>query len=338
MPIDIDPREMQVLLIYNLDPDWDLPAKNEVIAVSSKLGQAIADIGHPTAMLPIEHQDLTSTLSPFDPSSYIVFNWCEGIPGVPHSEPLMVQFLESQGFAFTGAGSDTLALAQDKHRVKKILDKYNIPTPGWRLYDRPAADGWNIFPAIVKAVHEHCSEGITPESVVINENELIRRIEYVIDTYQQPALVEDFIDGREFHVSLWGNGHIEVLPVAEMDFSMFSDIHDRLCTFDAKFVPGSLHYEGIKTLLPAPLTEDELQNIEAICRSAYQVLGCRDYGRIDLRMRDGQYYVLDINPNADISSDASLACAAEVAGYTYGQAGSRIVRLAARRHPVWGTL
>jgi len=128
-----------------------------------------------------------------------------------------------------------------------------------------------------------------------------------------------------------------MLPPAEMDYSSLDDIHDRLCTYDAKFLPGSPLYDGIKTLLPAPLSREESNALESACKDAYKALGCRDYGRIDARIRDGIVYVLDVNPNADISADASLACAAEVAGYSYGEAGSRIVRLAAHRHPVWGT-
>jgi D-alanine-D-alanine ligase len=149
-------------------------------------------------------------------------------------------------------------------------------------------------------------------------------------------LVEDFIDGREFHVSLWGNGRIEMLPPAEMDFSGFSAVKDRLCTYDSKHCPGSRHYEGIHTLLPAPLSATELASMEEVCRRAYRAIGCRDYGRIDLRARDGAFYILDVNPNADISMDASLACAAEVAGHSYGQAGSKVVWMAAHRHPIWG--
>jgi D-alanine-D-alanine ligase len=136
-------------------------------------------------------------------------------------------------------------------------------------------------------------------------------------------------------VSLWGNGTIEMLPPAEMDFSQFKDVHDRLCTYESKFVPGSRHYEGIHTLLPAPLSPKEMRLLREVCRAAYRTIGCRDYGRIDIRIRDGVFHVLDVNPNADISADASLACAAEMAGYSYGETGSRIIRLAAKRHPAW---
>lgn len=336
MPLQIDPIHVPVLLLYSIDPSWTAEEREEVSSVSVQLGQAISAVGHSTTLIPLYDDDLDAVLSHHDPAEHIVFNWCESIPGKPHSEPLVVRDIERLNFAFTGATSEALELAGDKRRVKRILEQSGIPTPQWRLYARPQSDGWNRFPAIVKAVNEHCSEGITRESVVMTEEELITRIEYVLDMYRQSALVEDFIDGREFHVSLWGNGHIEMLPPAEMDFSLFKDIQDRLCTYDSKCVPGSVHYEGIKTLLPAPLGDDELQSLERVCRAAYTAVGCRDYGRIDVRMQGGVFYVLDVNPNADVSADASLACASELAGYSYGETGSRIVRLAARRHPVWG--
>jgi len=147
--------------------------------------------------------------------------------------------------------------------------------------------------------------------------------------------VEDFLDGREFHVSVWGNHTLQVLPPAEMDFRAFSDVHDRLCTFDAKFTPGSRPYEQIGLLLPAPLTETELAELQSIALAAYQALGCRDYGRLDIRLRDGVFYVLDINPNCDISPNVSMALAAALEGYSYGAMLSRIVNLAAMRHPVF---
>jgi D-alanine-D-alanine ligase len=333
---DLNPSDIPVLLLYDLDPFWSAREREEVISLTSELGRAISAAGHPTSLAALKDTDLPSLLAPYDPASHIVFNWCESIPGIPHSESLVSRTLESLGFAFTGASSRFLALTQNKYRVKKILERRNLPVPAWRCYDRAEADGWNRFPAIVKAVNEHCSKGITRESVVITEKELIDRIAYVLETYRQPALVEDFIDGREFHVSLWGNGRIEMLPPAEMDFSIFSEVQDRLCTYDSKFTPGSVHYEGIRTLLPAPLEESELRALEEVAKAAYALGGCRDYGRIDLRSRDGVFYVLDVNPNADISMDASLACAAELAGYSYGETGSRIVRLAARRHPALG--
>jgi D-alanine-D-alanine ligase len=249
---------------------------------------------------------------------------------------MVVRQLEQTGFVFTGSSSSVLALSYDKHQVKKIMDRAGIPTPGWRVYTDPDAGDWQRFPAIVKPAFGHCSEWLTSESVAMNEKELSDRIAYLVHRAGLPALVEDFIDGREFHVSLWGNGRVEMLPPAEMDFSAFSDVHDRLCTYDAKFIPGSLHYENIHTVLPAPLSTDALADLERVCLAAYDAVGCRDYGRIDLRLEDGVFYVLDINPNPDISEDASMASAAELEGYSHGEMVSWLIQLAAKRHPVFG--
>lgn len=325
-----------MVLLYNLDLAWTPEEQEMSIRLAAQLEQALAAVGHPTRPLLLTHTDLPLALRGCDPYSCVVFNWCEGLPGMAHSEPLVARCLEALRFTFTGASAAALSLSDDKCRIKAILDQAGIPTPAWRVYHSPPGEGWGCFPAIVKPVHEHSSQGITREAVVTTKRELADRIAYVLDTYRQPALVEDFIDGREFHVSLWGNGHIEVLPPAEMDFSGFSDVRDRLCTYDAKFVPGSAHYEGIQTLLPAPLSAAELHMLEQVCAIAYRRTACRDYARIDVRLRNGVFYVLDVNHNADLSIDTSIVLAAGLAGYSYGDLGSRIVRLAAQRHPVWG--
>jgi len=129
-----------------------------------------------------------------------------------------------------------------------------------------------------------------------------------------------------------------MLPPAEMDFSRFNDIRDRLCTYDAKFRPGSLHYEEIQLRLPAPLSESEYDLLTCTARAAYNAYCCRDFARMDIRLRDGIFYILDINPNPDISSDASMACAAEAAGFSFGAMGSHLIHLAAARPSyIWKT-
>jgi D-alanine-D-alanine ligase len=342
MPLNAHPSELPVLILFNMDLAWKPEERHESCSLATRLDLAMAELGHVTTLLPVTGDGLSSVLSGFSPEEHIVFNWCESIPGIPHSEHLVSECLEEMSFVFTGADSDALRLNQDKNRVKRILRDAGIPTPEWQVFESPerAMNGaFRLrFPVIVKAVHEHCSEGITRDSVVLCQEDLAKRIADVVATYRQPAVVEEFIDGREFHVSLWGNEVVEMLPPVEMDFSGFPDLRDRLCTYDSKFVPGSRHYEGIQTLLPAPLMPDEAQRLEEVCRAAYRVTGCRDYARIDIRMRDGIFYVLDVNPNADLSPDASLACAAETVGFSYGMTGSRIVRYAASRHPLFGSV
>jgi D-alanine-D-alanine ligase len=245
----------------------------------------------------------------------------------------VAQYLEEHGFTFTGASAATIALSQDKFHIKQLMENSGIPTPNWRPYSSAAAAKWRYFPAIVKPSKEHCSEGIDRNAVVTDEAELKNRISYIREKYRQPALVEDFIDGRELHVSLFENGSVDMLPPAEMEFSSFQDEHDRICSYEAKFVPESEQYQKIKTLLPAPLTVEELREVERVCKAAYLAAGCRDYARIDMRMKDGTFYVIDVNPNADLSPDTSTIAAAELSGYSYGEFIGHIIGLAARRHP-----
>jgi len=326
-------NDVPVLVLFNIDPDWSTLEQEEVIKTTFQLNESISSEGHQTVLVPINSPDLDLVLGYYDPSKYIVFNWCEGVPGIEHSEPLVARYLEEHGFTFTGAGSSAIELAQDKCRTKRVFDKAEISTPRWQMCSRPSYLKWNRFPAIVKLAREHCSEGIDRNSVVTTEEELKNQVRKVINKYNQPALVEEFIDGRELHVTLVGNGDLDILPPAEMEFSMFTDEHDRLCTFDSKFIPQSEGYCNIQTILPAPLEKDERNRIQRDCIAAYRAIGCRDYARIDLRIRDGEVFILDVNPNPDISPDTSTILAAELAGYSYGAFGNRIINLAAERHP-----
>jgi D-alanine-D-alanine ligase len=332
VPIDIDLPDIPVLLLFNLNPEWSAQEQEEVLTVTSQLEKAIELMGYQTILVPVTDNDLDIILGPYDPLEYLVFNWCESLPGMDHSEWLVAEYLENHGYTFTGASAAVIALAQEKIRIKQILDKARIPTPRWQKYNQATSIKWNRFPAIVKPSREHCSEGIDRNAVVTTEEELKDRVRYIIEKYRNPALVEDFIDGRELHVSLWGNGELEMLPPAEMEFSYFTDEHDRICSYEAKFEPDSEQYQKINTVLPAPLNEDELREIEQVCKAAYLAIGCRDYARIDMRVKDGEFYVIDINPNADISPDTSTVSAAEYVGYSYGEFGSRIISFAARRH------
>jgi D-alanine-D-alanine ligase len=335
MPLARDRTDLPVLLLHNIDQAWDPADIDITLQEAANLESALEEQGHPVTNVPVFNADLSSCLSAYDPDRHIVFNWCEEIPGVPHSEALAAETLEELDFTYTGATPEVLRFCWDKEMVKRLLERAGVPTPRWRIYDSLDIDDWNCFPAIVKPSREHCSYGVTTDAVVMSPHELKDRIVYILDAFRQPALVEDFIDGREFHISLWGNGSIRMLPPAEMDFAAFDDVRDRLCTYDSKFMPGSSHYVKIGLQLPAPLNEAEYERLKKTSILAYKTIGCRDYARLDIRLRDGIFYTLDVNPNSDISAEASMACAAEFAGYSHGEMISHIVNLAAKRHPVF---
>ncbi|NJD59336.1 MAG: hypothetical protein C3F13_08455 [Anaerolineales bacterium] len=325
--------DLPVIVINNLDPKWSSQVITDYDVETHELIRALSVIGHPVIDIDILSNDLISPLNSFDPNDYIVFNWCEELPGVPHSEYLVAEMLEHMGYTFTGADSSALSLGQDKCRVKHLLQREGIPIPQWNYYMPSQEITWEYFPAIVKAAFEHCSYGISRESVVMTNTELYDRVNYIYKEFQQPAIVEEFIDGQEFHIGVVGNGLLHVLPPAEIDFSSMSDIHDRLCTFEANYEKNSFAYSVTMPCFPARLTQVRKENLEKIVISAYRATSCRDYARMDVRLRDGVFYVLDVNHNADISCGNSLVLAAELDGYSYGQFGSLLVNLAAQRHP-----
>lgn len=337
MSIEKNIASIPVLLLHNIDPAWEPDETDQALREVAVFQSSLREMGQPLTVITVCNDDIAAYIRDYNPEQYMVFNWCEEIPGIPHSEALVAQTLEDMDFTYTGSPPDVLTFCWDKVKVKQLMNLRGIPTPCWRVYDSANTDDWDCFPAIVKPSMEHCSFGLTTEAVVMSPDELRARVALIIKTFRQPALVEDFIDGREFHISLWGNRSVKMLPPAEMDFGAFDDTRDRLCTYESKFHPGSRHYEKIGLLLPAPLSGVEHDRLQRTCVLAYQTIGCRDYARLDLRLRDGIFYVLDVNPNSDVSVEASMACTAEAAGYRYGEMIVHIIGLAAQRHPVFGT-
>jgi D-alanine-D-alanine ligase len=195
-----------------MEPGWSSREQADVFDVTSSLGKAIDSAGYKTDLVPVTTDNLDLFLSAYNPQNSIVFNWCENLPGIHNSEWMVAKYLEEHDFIFTGSSSATIAQAQDKSLIKKLLDLNSILTPAWAVYDNVKNIRWKRFPSIVKPSREHCSEGIGRDSVVTTPADLKERIAFIIEKYGEPAIVEDFIDGRELHVSLWGNETIGVLP------------------------------------------------------------------------------------------------------------------------------
>ncbi|MEW6568060.1 MAG: hypothetical protein AB1449_07820 [Chloroflexota bacterium] len=325
--------DVPVLLLHNLDPTWEPKDIEEVQAEAGALEAALSEVGHPVTNVAVSHADLPAVLSPFDPDEYVVFNCCEALPDIPRSDVIVAHTLSKMNFTYTGSTPEVIALSWDKERVKRLLNHFGLPTPEWRIYTTSDVTDWKCFPAIVKPALEHSSYGVTSEAVVLNPRELRQRVEYVLDEYGEPALVEDFIDGREFLVSLWGDGIVQMLPPAEMDYGAFSDVHQRLYTYEAKFDIESDAFNNIEMLMPASLSDPEYRLLEKTAQAVYRACLCRDYARIDCRLRDGRFYVLDVNPNPMIAEETSMTSAAEACGFSYGDMASYLVNFAALRHP-----
>lgn len=325
---------MKVLVLYDLDPEWDKFEISETRESNKILFESLEEEGFETYLEELNNPDLESILERYSSDDTIVFNLCESLPGIPYSERRVLEIIEDKGFTYTGNMPDVIDLSYDKQKVKEILVSLGIRVPYGAVLAPEDASGWNLFPAIVKPAREHCSLTITEKSVVYDTTSLQEQILLVNNELNQPAMVEDFIDGREFHVSVWNNDSPEMLPPAEMDFSAFSEARKRLCTYDSKYIPGSEHYEKIEILIPAPLDKKLLKRLEDKALKAWNGFGCRDYARFDFRMRDEKFYLLDVNPNSDISIDTSFALATQITSYSYSQMIKRIVMMSADRFPV----
>ncbi len=263
-----------------------------------------------------------------------VFNLCEEINKRSELEMCVAGLLEMMNLPYTGSGPLALGLALDKHRVKQLLRAAGIPAPRGYLHipgGNPRCRGMK-FPLFVKPAREDASLGINRDSVCLDEQALQRQVEYIHDVYRQPALVEEFLDGREFNVSVVGNGSAEVLAVSEIDFTGMPEGEPRIVSYQAKWDDESVAYRHTVPVCPAKIPKRLENRLREIALRSYQCIGCRDYGRVDMRTDSrGNTHVLEVNPNPDISPHAGFARAASAAGQSYDAMILRIVGCALER-------
>ena len=266
----------------------------------------------------------------------LVFNLCDdGLRNNSQLEPHVPAILDILEMPYTGSNYFTLAICLDKARTKEILSYYKIPTPKFQVFysKDDKLDSRLKFPLIVKPLREDASIGIKNDSVVENRDQLRKKFLSVIETYNQPALVEEFIDGREVNVSLLGTKNPDVLPIAEIDFSNLPKEYKKFCPYDSKWINDSQFYRATPSICPTNLSNGLEKRIRKIAYDAYTIFGCRDYGRIDFRIgENNKPYVLEVNPNPDISLDAGLAKAAMVYGLTYDKLIDKILNSAMERY------
>ncbi|MGA1822416.1 MAG: GNAT family N-acetyltransferase [Thermoplasmatota archaeon] len=263
-----------------------------------------------------------------------VFNLCEGFGGRSAGEAWVASYLELMEVPFTGSGPFTLFLCLDKARAKQILKANRISTPRYQVFHATSQklDPDLGFPVIVKPLHEDASVGISQSSVVDNKSDLFRAIDRVIETYDQPAIVEEFIDGREVNVAIMGNHpDLRVLPLSEIIFDLPPGVR-KIVDFDAKWTEGSTTFIGTGTKCPADIDKEMKLKIESVAKEAYRVCGCRDYGRVDIRIRDGKPYVLEVNPNPGIGPDSGFFRSCSAAGMDYSKMVRSLLDTALKRH------
>ncbi|MBI3752765.1 MAG: D-alanine--D-alanine ligase [Deltaproteobacteria bacterium] len=336
----------KVAIIYNDDMDMMLGKEHNiaswegVIDTAKAVKTILKSEGISTTLIPLRDdvEGFVKTLK--TENADVVFNLCEGAMGKSAFEMNVAALLELFRFRFTGSGALTLGVALHKARAKAILAYYGIPTAKFfvisDLNSQLSTLGSQLsFPLIVKPVCEDASIGIDKDAVVKNMASLKKRVDYVIKNYKQPAIIEEYINGREFNIAVMGNHRPKTLPVSEIDFSQLSENNPKICTYEAKWVTDSPIYLKTPPVCPADISEELAQELCGIALKAYSVLGCRDYARVDMRMgEDGIPKLLEVNPNPDISPDAGFARSAAADGLGYSQLILEIVMMAHNRYQI----
>ena len=265
----------------------------------------------------------------------LIFNLTESYAGDDTKDMNLAAYLELLDKPFTGADPHALYLAQDKSLAKKVFQFHKIRTPFFAVsYKGRTYHAHDIeFPLIVKPQSEDGSIGIDATSVVESVKELMEKIHYIHEQFDSPALIEEYIEGREIYAAILGEEKPEALPLVELDLSKLPEGTPRIAGTDVKWEKDSEGYRKTRSAVVDDLDEKTVAKIQEKAVAAYQALQLRDYGRIDMRLTaKGEIYVLEANPNPWLSSGAEFAMAARESGRTYTDLMRDIVDLAMARY------
>jgi D-alanine-D-alanine ligase len=335
---------MHIVILHNrdhelLEDDPGREAREDVTRVASALGLALEAAGARVEPLAVEgtRLDFVQSLERLHPD--LVLNLCESLAADSRGEMAVPCLLDLVGVPYTGSSALSLGLALHKNKAKELLRSRGVSTPAFhvchKLEDALAVD--LAWPLIVKPAREDASVGIDFDSVVHDRAGLARAVEHVLRTFHQPALVEQFITGREIYVPLLGNAPARTaLPLSEIQFGKAFESRPHIVSYRAKWEADSAECIDSPSVL---CTVDEAleERLVHTALQAFEALECRDYGRVDMRVAaDGTPYVIDINPNCDLHPEAGFAKAALAAGIDYPALATRLVEIALERahgHP-----
>ena len=325
---------MKIVLLHTRDA-----GESPEDPVLAQLEGALHALGHST-----RRQVVDSSVEPLvaglrsDPPDLVV-NMAEAFAGKSALESNVAALMNLLGLRYTGSSPAGLLVAGDKSLTKKVLTFHGLRTPPFAAVYRGAVDwaGDIDFPLIVKPPQEDASLGITRKSVVRDIRELLERMEEMQTEFQQPALVEQFIDGREFYVGVLGNVDPKALPVVELDFSKFPADRPKIASWEAKWGDDGdetgAEFAGTESVFPTDVDDELIATMQRSAVDAFQALRLRDYARIDLRVTaPGEVYIIEVNPNCYLERSAEFARAAERGGIGYDALIARIVELALGRY------
>jgi D-alanine-D-alanine ligase len=266
----------------------------------------------------------------------VVFNLVEFFHNDLNNEGSVAGFFELFGVRYTGAPPFCLSLCRRKGLTKQILLQSGVATPRFHNLKNPniKRDHGLTYPLIVKPSRQDGSAGVDVHSVVYNYEQLQQQVDHAFAEFKCTILVEEFIEGRELHVSVLGNDPPRALPIIDYNFSELPEDHPHLITYDIKWNPLSPAYHKVHSVCPAKLDPEIEKRVQEQALRAYMVTNCRDYARVDIRLgKDNVPYVLEVNPNPDLTEGVSFMDSAENAGLGFSETLGKIVNFALSRTP-----
>lgn len=266
----------------------------------------------------------------------LIFNLTESYAGDDTKEMNIAAYMDLLGLKYTGGGPHALFLAQDKAVAKKLFAFHGIKTPYFATAYRGRIDHAHdiAFPLIVKPMQEDGSIGIDADAVVDSVKELMERVEYIQDEFDSPALIEEYIEGREIYAAILGSYEsAQSLPLVELDLSKLPKGTPKIASYDVKFEKDTEAHRLTKSHIATDLDEETAAHLSETALGAYRAVKLRDYGRIDMRLsKKGEVYVIEANPNPWLASGQEFAMAAKESGRSYTQMISEIVDCALARY------
>lgn len=289
----------QVERILEGKPD-ELIAEQDILKTVEGVGQILEELGHSVIKIKFD-KNIYPQIRKEKPD--IVFNLCDSFEGPNILEASIPAILEILDVPYTGSGVFALSLCLNKGRTKEILTHHKVPNAKFQLF-RDSNDRLNkklSFPLIVKPNEQDASIGIRKGCVVNNEPDLNKKILELMGRYKQDIIVEEFVDGREFDVCVIGNKEPTVLPISETVYKNFKEGDIKICYYEAKWIKEDEHYDDIDSDFPAKIPRRIEEKMKRYAKKAYLTTGCGGYARIEMRLKGTTPYVIEVNPNPDLT-------------------------------------
>jgi len=315
------------------DPNFE--TSPEIPTTEYHVIEALRDLGYKVSVLGAVNDIETIVKALTEQNPDIVFNLTESFKGDRRFDKNIAGLLEMLGIRFTGSGAMGLMLCRDKRLCKELLSLHKIRVPNF--FSLPHGRKCRVaktirYPLVVKPALEDGSEGISNASLVSDDTELEERVRFMHERWEQPAIAEEYIKGRELYVSILGNKRLVVLPIRECLFDFENKEGPQLATYRVKWNAEYRKKWNIK-FGHAELDPAVVKNISHICKRVYRIMHIRDYGRIDLRLtHDNKVVILEANPNPDLAYGEEVAEAAEKSGLSYEQFIDHILDHTLRRY------